>query len=55
VALPKYYEILVRMRDSDGTILPPSEFIPVAEHYSLIDDLDKWVFTNALVFLKKLQ
>jgi diguanylate cyclase (GGDEF)-like protein len=23
VALPKYYEILVRMRDSDGTILPP--------------------------------
>lgn len=55
VALPKYYEILVRMRDSDGTILPPSEFIPVAEHYSLIDDLDKWVFTNALAFLKKLQ
>jgi diguanylate cyclase (GGDEF)-like protein len=54
VALPKYYEILVRMRDNDGTILPPSEFIPVAEHYSLIDDLDKWVFTNALAFLKKL-
>ena len=55
VALPKYYEILVRMRDNDGTILPPSEFIPVAEHYSLIDDLDKWVFTNALAFLKKLR
>ena len=55
VALPKYYEILVRMRDSDGTILPPSEFIPVAEHFSLIDDLDKWVFSNALKFLQKLQ
>lgn len=55
VALPKYYEILVRMRDSDGTILPPSEFIPVAEHFSLIDDLDKWVFTNALQFLQKRQ
>ena len=55
VALPKYYEILVRMRDSDGTILPPSEFIPVAEHFSLIDDLDKWVFTNALQFLLKRQ
>ncbi|MDA8782611.1 EAL domain-containing protein [Porticoccaceae bacterium] len=55
VALPKYYEILVRMRDSDGTILPPSEFIPVAEHFSLIDDLDKWVFTNALKFLQQYQ
>ena len=55
VALPRYYEILVRMRDLDGTILPPSEFIPVAEHFSLIDDLDKWVFTNALQFLKKRQ
>ena len=55
VALPKYYEILVRMRDSDGTILPPSEFIPVAEHFSLIDDLDKWVFTNALQFLQRRQ
>ncbi len=55
VALPRYYEILVRMRDSDGTIVPPSEFIPVAEHFSLIDDLDKWVFSNALKFLRKLQ
>ena len=55
IALPKYYEILVRMRDSDGTILPPSEFIPVAEQFSLIDDLDKWVFKNALKFLLKLK
>ena len=55
IALPRYYEILVRMRDSDGSILPPSEFIPVAEHFSLIDDLDKWVFTNALEFLQNRQ
>jgi len=55
VTLPRYYEILVRMRDVDGTILPPSEFIPVAEHFSLIDDLDKWVFANSLQFLQKLQ
>ena len=32
-ATAKCYEVLVRMRDSDGTILPPSEFIPGAEHY----------------------
>jgi diguanylate cyclase (GGDEF)-like protein/PAS domain S-box-containing protein len=54
-ATAKYYEVLVRMRESDGTILPPSEFIPGAEHYSLIDDLDKWVFSNSLKFLQRLQ
>ena len=40
------------MRDSDGGILQPSEFIPVAEHFSLIDDLDKWVFNHSLKFLQ---
>lgn len=51
----KYYEVLVRMRDSDGGILQPSEFIPVAEHFSLIDDLDKWVFNHSLKFLQALK
>jgi len=51
----KYYEVLVRMRDSDGSILQPSEFIPVAEHFSLIDDLDKWVFNHSLKFLQMLK
>ena len=51
----KCYEVLVRMRDSDGSILPPSEFIPGAEHFSLIDDLDKWVFSHSLKFLQRLQ
>ena len=54
-ATAKCYEVLVRMRESDGTILPPSEFIPGAEHYSLIDDLDKWVFSHSLKFLQRLQ
>jgi diguanylate cyclase (GGDEF)-like protein/PAS domain S-box-containing protein len=54
-ATANYYEVLVRMRESDGTILPPSEFIPGAEHYSLIDDLDKWVFSHSLKFLQRLQ
>ena len=51
----KYYEVLVRMRDIDGSILQPSEFIPVAEHFSLIDDLDKWVFKHSLKFLQQLK
>ena len=54
-ATAKCYEVLVRMRESDGTILQPSEFIPGAEHFSLIDDLDKWVFSHSLKFLQRLQ
>jgi diguanylate cyclase (GGDEF)-like protein len=54
-ATAKCYEVLVRMRESDGTILQPSEFIPGAEHFSLIDDLDKWVFSHSLKFLQHLQ
>ncbi|SCZ00161.1 EAL domain-containing protein [Microvirga guangxiensis] len=42
------YEILVRMVDRDGAIIPPSVFIPAAERYDLIRDIDRWVVQEAL-------
>ncbi|WP_114947668.1 EAL domain-containing protein [Microvirga calopogonii] len=42
------YEILVRMLDRDGTIIPPSVFIPAAERYDLIGAIDRWVVREAL-------
>src|SRR5690606_28611253 len=36
------YEILVRMRHN-GQILPPAAFLPAAERYNLITELDRWV------------
>jgi EAL domain-containing protein (putative c-di-GMP-specific phosphodiesterase class I) len=36
-------EILVRMVDDDGTIIQPSDFIPVAERYNLMPSVDRWV------------
>ncbi|HQU15514.1 MAG: hypothetical protein B7Z66_00525 [Chromatiales bacterium 21-64-14] len=40
-------ELLVRMVDKDGTILPPMSFIPAAERYNLMQPLDRWVVKAA--------
>jgi diguanylate cyclase (GGDEF)-like protein/PAS domain S-box-containing protein len=47
------YEILVRMVDKDGTLIPPSVFIPAAERYELIGEIDRWVVWKALTFVAK--
>ena len=43
---PAHQELLVRMVADDGQVILPSQFIPTAERFGLIRDLDRWV-TNA--------
>jgi diguanylate cyclase (GGDEF)-like protein len=43
-----HYEVLLRLKDEGGNIVPPFEFIPAAERYGLMTKLDKWVIKNAL-------
>lgn len=46
------YEILLRMRDEEsGGVILPGEFIPAAERYQLMPQLDQWVITNAFGWL----
>lgn len=45
---PSHYEILIRMIDHDGKIIAPAAFIPVAERFRLMMDIDRWVVTHAL-------
>ncbi len=47
----KHYELLVRMLDEQGEIIPPGAFLPAAERYNLIERLDTWVFNHACTFL----
>lgn len=47
------FEILARMKDSDGSFISPVEFIPVAEKAGLIDKLDIQVFKKAACFMSE--
>ncbi len=40
---PRHLEILVALRDPDGTRVPPDIFIPAAERYNLMPAIDRWV------------
>jgi diguanylate cyclase (GGDEF)-like protein len=48
----KHYEVLVRMLDKNGKIVAPANFIPAAESYGFIDDIDRWVFDHILTALQ---
>ena len=41
-------ELLVRMVDRDGKIIPPGEFLPAAEKYGLIGEIDRWVVSRSV-------
>ena len=45
---PWRYEVLVRLRGQDDELLLPGAFIPAAERYGLIGELDRWVIKTAL-------
>ncbi len=42
------YELLVRMLDEQGQPIAPGEFLPAAERYGLIKNIDGWVVEHAL-------
>ena len=44
------FEALARMRDTDGSIISPGEFIPVAEQVGLIGQVDSTVFRKSATF-----
>lgn len=49
-----HYEVLLRMRDNDGTLLLPGTFIEVAERSGLIGAIDHFVIRAALTELSTL-
>jgi EAL domain-containing protein (putative c-di-GMP-specific phosphodiesterase class I) len=41
------FEILLRLQSESGELLPPGKFLPAAERYQLIGDIDRWVVRRA--------
>ncbi len=49
-----HYEVLLRMRDEDGTILSPAGFISAAEQTGLIHAIDHMVLRKAIAQIAKI-
>ncbi len=49
-----HHEILVRLRDEQGRIVPPNAFIPAAERYNMMPQVDRWVLRTTLTYLRSL-
>jgi len=47
----RHYEILLRMRDSSGTLISPAVFMPLVERYRLGTQVDRWVINAAIDWL----
>ncbi|HXR88665.1 MAG TPA: EAL domain-containing protein, partial [Steroidobacteraceae bacterium] len=48
-----FHELTVRLRDDDGQLVPPSEFIPAAERYNVMSVIDRWVVLRAVELLRE--
>jgi diguanylate cyclase (GGDEF)-like protein/PAS domain S-box-containing protein len=49
---PERYEILVRLVDEGGALVPPMAFIPAAERYNLMATVDRWVIATTLARMR---
>ncbi|MFB2934706.1 EAL domain-containing protein [Aerosakkonemataceae cyanobacterium BLCC-F154] len=47
----KFQEILLRLVDENGEIIPPMAFLPAAERYDLITLIDRWVIDTVFEIL----
>ena len=47
-----HYEALIRMVDKNGDLILPGRFVPVAEKYGLMSQIDRWVVQSAIKTLQ---
>ncbi|MEZ5464554.1 MAG: EAL domain-containing protein [Lysobacteraceae bacterium] len=45
---PAIFEVLLRLRDAQGDLISPHAFLPSAERFSMMPDIDRWVVDRAL-------
>lgn len=47
------FELLLRMRSDGDDIVPPATFLPIAERFDLIQDIDRWVVERAIGLVRR--
>lgn len=47
------YQVLLRLRDASGKLLPAAEVVPLAERGDFIVDIDRWVLTAAMKLIRE--
>lgn len=50
-----HYEVLLRMIDERGRLIPPGAFVPAAERYNLMPTVDRWVIRATFDMLRQAQ
>jgi diguanylate cyclase (GGDEF)-like protein len=45
-------EILLRLSDSDGSLVSPGAFLPAAERFHLASRIDRWVLDRAIMWIQ---
>ena len=45
------FEILIRMKDDSGRLVPPNAFLPAVERYNRAPKLDRWILNHVLRLL----
>ena len=53
--LTSHYEVLIRMLDRNGNVVPPMAFIPAAERYNLMPTIDRWVIRTTFNMMRESQ
>ena len=48
----RHYEVLLRLHDDEGKLVPPMAFIPAAERYNLMTKIDRWVISKTLKMIQ---
>ncbi len=46
-------ELLLRLREPDGTLVTPAAFLPAAERFHLASRIDRWVLRHAIARLQR--
>jgi diguanylate cyclase (GGDEF)-like protein/PAS domain S-box-containing protein len=52
---PALFEVLIRLRDSAGELVSPAAFLPAAERFGMMADIDRWMIDHALKAMREVR